>query len=602
MPTIHVLTPHIANQIAAGEVVERPASIVKELVENAVDANATVINIEIENGGIDRILITDNGVGIPDEDCETAFLRHATSKISNAEDLTRIVTLGFRGEALASIAAVSRVTMTTRTAVDEMGTQIRYEGGELRLHKRVGCPVGTSIEVTDLFYNVPARRKFLKSARAESGTVGDCAARLLLSLPSIAFQFINNGRSVYQTSGDGSLKNAIAAVYGISVAPHLCPVAFDDGYLRIGGFIGTPELSRVNRTGQVFFLNRRLIRSNALSAALSRAYDTRLLIGRYPFAVLTIDIALAEVDVNVHPAKLEVRFVDEQRVTRSVCVACTEALLSSYVPAATWESSTEASRIDVSDISVSSAAKPVASPMVELRGSFSDGNKSLVRENARYSQMPKMPSIPYYAVHVSGMKAQSETQTSLFTQDDAPFQEPYTVVGVAFETYWFVQQGDAVFCIDQHAAHERLLYDALCEERAAVVSQALLLPEEMKLLPSDYALYLERKAELTAFGYVFSDRDDGSILLAAVPQLNGMPLKSAFLLDALHDADINKAALMQTACKHAVKAGEPITKSELTTLLDALKTNETLLTCPHGRPIAVRMTKHAIEKMFKRVL
>ncbi len=602
MPVIHVLQPHIANQIAAGEVVERPASIVKELVENAVDAHATQINIEIENGGIDRILITDNGTGIADEDCETAFLRHATSKITSADDLTHIATLGFRGEALASIAAVACVTLTTRTSDDEIGTQIRFEGGEMKAHKRVGCPVGTSIAVTDLFYNVPARRKFLKSSRAESGAVGDTVARLLLSLPQIAFHFVNNGKTVYQTAGDANLQNALVSVYGVSVAPHLCPVAFDDGYMKIEGFVGTPELSRVNRTGQLFFLNHRLIRSNALSAALSRAFDTRLLIGRYPFAVLSIEIALAEVDVNVHPAKLEVRFVDEQRVTRTICVACSEALLHSYVPTVATPA------IEQEELPVTHVAHTPAfhneRPQVELRTPFTQSQSHAVHEAAAVSlgHEPSAAPVPRYTVNVR--REEPPVQASIFSQEQAaaPFSLPFTVIGVAFDTYWFVQQGDVVYCIDQHAAHERLLFDALVEKRTSVISQALLMPEEITLLPSDYALFCERRDDLTGFGYVFSESGNNCILLAAVPQINGTPLSSAFLLDALHEAEIGRNSLMQTACKHAVKAGEPITKQELTELLNALGRNETLLTCPHGRPVAVRLTKLSMEKMFKRVI
>lgn len=598
MPLIHVLQPHIANQIAAGEVVERPASIVKELVENAVDAHATLINIEIENGGVDRILIADNGTGIADEDCETAFLRHATSKIQHADDLSHIATLGFRGEALASIAAVSRVTLTTRTAGDDLGTLLRYEGGELKEHRRIGCPVGTSIAVTDLFYNVPARRKFLKSSRAESGAVGDTVARLLLSLPQVAFHFVNAGKTVYQTSGDGSLKNALVAVYGVQVAPHLCEVIFDDGYMKITGFVGTPELSRVNRTGQLFFLNRRLIRSNALSAALSRAFDTRLLIGRYPFAVLSLEIALAEVDVNVHPAKLEVRFVDEQRVTRSVCVACSEALLRSYVPTASTDTVANA------PLQREEAPGGEAPARVILRKQAEQPREYTMQESPAYFKTPpyEPSAIPRYTVRMPEQAQVKREQATLFTRSEAPFSIPYKVIGVAFETYWFVQQGETVYCIDQHAAHERLLFDALTEKRAAIVSQALLMPEEITLLPSDYALFCERSEALTAFGFVFSECDNNRIILAAVPQVNGIPLKSAFLLDTLHEAEIGRAKLMQTACKHAVKAGEPITAEELKHLLAALAENDTLLTCPHGRPVAVRFTKLAIEKMFKRVL
>lgn len=593
MPRIHVLSPHIANQIAAGEVVERPSSIVKELVENAVDAHATAINIEIENGGVDRILITDNGSGIADEDCETAFLRHATSKISAAADLAHIATLGFRGEALASIAAVSRVTLTTRTAEEEMGTRLRFEGGTLAEHSRVGCVQGTSVEVRSLFYNVPARLKFLKSARAESGAVGDYVARLILSLPDVAFHFVSNGKTVYQTSGDGSLKNALVAVYGVSVVPHICPVAFDDGYLRIEGFVGTPELSRVNRTGQAFFLNGRLIRSNALSAAVSRAFDTRLLIGRYPFSVLSLHIALAEVDVNVHPAKLEVRFVDEARVTRSVCVACSEALLRGYVPRAPLAEPAYPDSQPTDDAPRVELRTPVASH-TEVREAAPDWHATAASGHAEPSF-----AVPRYSVRPQRVSP-APVQESIFAS--APFSAPYSVVGVAFDTYWFVQQGDTIFCIDQHAAHERLLYDALESRSAEIVSQALLMPEEIVLAPSDYALYEARREALERLGYVFSEEKENVLLLAAVPQLGGVALKSAFLLDVLHDENVEQARLMQTACKHAVKAGEPITAVELTALLSMLSENESLLTCPHGRPIAVRITKRDMEKMFKRVL
>ncbi len=601
MPGIHVLSPHLANQIAAGEVVERPGSIVKELVENAVDAHASAVTIEIVNGGIDQVVVADNGTGIPDEDCETAFLRHATSKIRSSDDLMHIGTLGFRGEALASIAAVSRVTMSTRTADDELGALVRYEGGALREHRRTGGPVGTRIEVNNLFYNVPARLKFLKSVRSESGAVGDYAARLILSLPNIAFHFMSNGRTVYQSTGDGSLINALVAVYGVEIVPQLCPVTFDDGYLRIDGFVGTPELSRPNRMGQSFFLNGRIIRSNALSAALARAFDTRLMTGRYPFAVLTMQIALAEVDVNVHPAKLEVRFVDEGRITRSVCVACSEALVHSYVPDVRLERLDK--RAETSGVTMRDMPAPRG---VDLRGSLNDHAYSVRESSAAAIPCGKAQPGPLPAA-MPEFRPEQGLQSSLFDRQadgEAPLSEPCSMIGVAFQTYWFVQRGDAVYCIDQHAAHERLLYDALQNRQTTVVSQALLMPEEMPLAPEDFALYCDHRNELEQFGYVFADVQgrENRVTLAAVPQLNGVALKSAFLLDVLHGRDISRAKLMQTACKHAVKAGEPIGREELNALLGALAENEALLTCPHGRPVAVRITRLELEKMFKRVL
>ena len=382
MPKIYVLPPRIANQIAAGEVVERPASVVKELVENSIDAGATAITIEIENGGIDRIRIIDNGFGIADEDCETAFLRHATSKIATANDLFSIRSLGFRGEALASIAAVSRVLLQTQTQEDELGTIIRYEGGELVEHKRTGGTRGTTIEVRDLFFNVPARLKFIKSARAESASIGDYVARLILSAPQISVHFVNGGKTVYRSTGNGSARDALLSVYGVGVDRQICPVTFDDGYLKVEGFVGVPDLARSNRSGQTLLLNGRIIRSAQLSNALSRAFDTRVLIGRFPFAVIYLSLSFAEVDVNVHPAKLEVRFTDESRVSRSIVVACSEALIRSYVPSLEQSS-------DISTLQPRIFEIPEEAQRIDLRTPVQQS--ALTLRESSYSGTPRVP-------------------------------------------------------------------------------------------------------------------------------------------------------------------------------------------------------------------
>ncbi len=601
MPKVHVLPPNIANQIAAGEVVDRPSSVVKELVENAIDAGATAVTIEIENGGIDSIRITDNGSGIADEDSETVFLRHATSKISTANDLFSIRSLGFRGEALASIAAVSRVVLQTRTEDDELGTLIRYEGGELKEHRRTGGTRGTSIEVKNLFYNVPARLKFMKSARAESASIGDYTARLILSAPDIAVHFINNGRTIYRSSGNGDLKDALLSVYGVAAEKQICPASFDDGYIKIAGFVGTPELARANRSGQTITLNGRIIRANSLSNALSRAFNTRLMGGRFPFAVIQMQISYAEVDVNVHPAKLEVRFTDEQRVARSLVVACSEALIRSYVP--TLESEAEESQPERPVFTQT----PIISN-VELRSAPPRNDVTLHESTQSY----RSPSVPSYRLpYDRGDTSPHAIQPPIFTHAQAvPFAEPYTIIGCAFDTYWFVQQGENVYCIDQHAAHERLLYDALISREATVVSQTLFLPEDIRLLPSEYDLFAENKAALESFGFVFSDVNETSATLLAVPQVNGSPLKGDFLHDALaylsdgEEARPNewfRDAMAQSACKHAVKAGERLSHDEIRRLLEQIAKNESLLTCPHGRPVAVRFTRTEIEKMFKRI-
>ena len=608
MPKVHVLPPRIANQIAAGEVVERPSSVVKELVENSIDAGATNITIEIENGGVDCIRIIDNGSGIADDDCETAFLRHATSKISTANDLFSIRSLGFRGEALASIAAVARVTLQTQTEEDELGTLIRYEGGELLEHRRVAGTRGTSIEVKNLFYNVPARLKFIKSSRAESAAIGDYVARLILSAPQISVHYISGGKTVYRSTGNANAKDALVSVYGISTERQICPVSFDDGYLKITGFVGVPDLARANRSGQTFLLNGRIIRSNSLSNALSRSFDTRVLIGRFPFAVLYLSIAYAEVDVNVHPAKLEVRFTDEQRVSRSVVVACSEALIRSYVPTMELrESSEEQQPRFEQDLLEQNREPAIQQARIDLRTPVPQPSGTL-RESG-YVGLP--PRVPTYRVPSREPEPQMRQEPIFLSKTIESFDNPYHIIGCAFDTYWYVQQGENVYCIDQHAAHERLLYDALMARSVAVVSQSLFLPEDVRLLPSESDVFLTSREELERFGFVFSDAGETSVTLLAVPQINGSALKGAFLHDVLEflsgsdevrPNDWFRDAIAQSACKHAVKAGERLSHDEIRQLLEKIREQDTLLTCPHGRPVAVRFTKTDIEKMFKRVL
>ncbi|MDY5366287.1 MAG: DNA mismatch repair endonuclease MutL, partial [Eubacteriales bacterium] len=329
---IQVLSKHTANQIAAGEVVERPASIVKELVENSIDAGSTAITIEINGGGIDYIKITDNGSGILAEDVPTAFLRHATSKISSADDLGHISTLGFRGEALASIAAVSQLTMRTRTKGSESGTKIHIEGGDIKECAECGCAEGTAIEVLNVFYNVPARLKFLKSQRAEGAAISDYAARAIMGNPGVSIKLLNNGKVIYHSPGDGQLRSAIFCIYGGEVLPHIKEVDYDDGRFRITGYVGTERISRPNRQQQSLYINSRYIRSQQISYGVQRAFDTRIMVGKFPFYVLDIGVNYEDVDVNVHPNKMEVRFKDEQGAVRAATIATRMALGDPVAP------------------------------------------------------------------------------------------------------------------------------------------------------------------------------------------------------------------------------------------------------------------------------
>ena len=613
MPVIHVLPQNLANQIAAGEVVERPSSVVKELVENAVDAKASCITVEIENGGLDRIHVTDNGCGIRSEDAETAFLRHATSKISSSDDLFHIGTLGFRGEALASIAAVSEVTMTTCAAGESVGTRLVIEEGRTLDISAYGCAAGTSMEVKNLFSGVPARLKFLKNPRTEAGYISDYMARMMLSRPDVAFIYRNNGKTVYQSFGDGKLYNVLISIYGTGAAPHVAEVSYDDGYIAIAGYAGDAELSKPNRSGQSFFINGRYIRSNALSAALLRAYDTRLMIGRFPFAVLSFSIAPSDVDVNVHPTKMEVRFADEARVSRALTAAVARALLSP-IAADAPDGRSDADTAFKEPIPSDAAETIVLPPRVELRAPQRFTPPS-VREGSGYARIAR-PGGMVGAVQRYTIKPQSEEVRANLPHEriEQPtlIDDPYTIVGVLFDAYWIVQQGDAVFYIDQHAAHERRLYERLMARDEAIVSQKLLVPHSVTLEPLAFETLQAKLPLLLEIGYELAASEDNfTCEILAVPQVRGEALPDRFLLEALEqlsllgktsDRDLIRSTLIQTACKHAIKAGERIDRAEIEELLEYFKRDGAPLTCPHGRPILVRMTKLEIEKLFKRVL
>lgn len=606
MPLIHVLSPHIANQIAAGEVVERPASVVKELVENSIDAHARAVTVEIEKGGIELIRVTDNGDGIAHEDCRTAFFRHATSKITAAEDLTHIRSLGFRGEALASIASVACVTLKTRTQAEETGTKLCIENGEVLEETPIGWQKGTTMEVRGLFASVPARLKFLKSPRTEAGYIGDFLTRIILSHPDIAFHFVNDGRTVYQTFGDGDLKNALFAVYGAAILPHLCGVAYDDGYIRIEGYIGTAALSRPNRMQQSFFLNDRWIKSVALSMALQLAYDTRLMSNRFPFGVLKLKLASEEADVNVHPTKLEVRFADEHRVQRAVTVACTKALIQSDpVPQAEVQQHTAPGSTDTAVFTLRPPAVDLRQPVAKEAVLVAESSSHAAKRSGLYAA-----DIPRFTVE----RDIPRTMKPVLRRENtsAPlFSEQREIIGVLFHTYWVVQQGNDVLLIDQHAAHERRLYERILSREIPIQSQKLLIPRVIALQPLDWDTFLTFRAELSQIGYETQIRGEQSVELCAVPLIDGVELEDRYFYDALESlrsvgeasaAELRRDALIQTSCKHAVKAGERISEQEIDALLRAYREDGIPMTCPHGRPVMVRLTKTEIEKLFKRIL
>lgn len=609
MSVIHVLKPQVANQIAAGEVVERPASVVKELIENAIDAGADAISVRIENGGMRSITVTDNGCGIAKEDCGNAFLRHATSKISSSEDLSRITTLGFRGEALASIASVSRVTMTTRQKDSDVGTKLMIDNGTVTGEEDASCVFGTTFTVEELFASVPARLKFLKSARTEAGYIGDYIGKMILARPEISFRYESDGKTVYETYGDGDLYNAVYCVYGAAVAEKLVPVEYDNGYMRISGYLGLPEISRNNRSFQTLFINGRSIRSIAVSAAVAQAYDTRLMIGRFPFFVLNLSLAPQEVDVNVHPTKAEVRFADENRVFTSVSAAAKLALSGTEKHIESAFDHVTPKQPVVSVERTEEAIRPVSVPRVDFHDYAKKGTGYSYKESSynTFRETGRIGSVPNFTVKTSegDEKHTAVPASPLFTD------EPIDIVGCVFRTYWLVTRGENLFLIDQHAAHERKLYDELTSHRITLSSQQLLVPREITLTPSEAETYAANQKAVSELGFGMLQTGAMTFSLSEVPVLNGQMLNETYLHAALSILTENgksvpdellKERLMQTACKHAIKGGEPIEQEEIKVLLEALLSGEVPLTCPHGRPVVVRITKTELEKMFRRIV
>ena len=647
MKRIQVLSRHTANQIAAGEVVERPASVVKELVENSIDAGSTAVTVEINDGGIEYIRITDNGSGIISEDLPTAFLSHATSKISTAEDLYHIETLGFRGEALASIAAVSMLTMRTRTKNAEEGAMIRIEGGEVKESGPFGCPEGSTTEVRNLFYNVPARLKFLKSQRAEAGAISDYISRVIMANPAISFKLISSGKQVYHSPGDGQLKSAIFCVYGGETLPHIKPVDYDDGRIKITGYLGTEKLARPNRQHQSLFVNSRYVRSSQISYGIQRAFDTRLMGGRFPFYVLNIAVDFGDVDVNVHPNKMEVRFKDEQGAVRAATIAARMALGDPVAPVLTHEDiapkpkfsaaekkytesifvRTPEKRDDFRSSFAGSINQPVPKTPVKIKepvstydrpsaenilpaGSLSYGATKEMTVEQKRDEIKKEAAMPHVFVEATIPARKKETPPEPPKQLDFG-KVPYRVIGQLFGCYWVIQQGDEVFFIDQHAAHERRLYESIISKPLQPDSQLLLMPEIEKLTAAEYDTLMENIGLFTELGFDIEEFGSLTVSIRAVPAIFAAPEAPAFIHEAigmlqnknsLSTQDIKRSSLIQSACKHAIKAGDILSDIEIKTLLEEYSNSGVPMTCPHGRPVMVRMSKIEFEKLFKRVL
>lgn len=617
--SIHVLSADVFNKIAAGEVVDRPYSVVKELVENALDAGATEIGVETEGGGKRLIRVTDNGCGIPKDELRLAYLPHATSKLSRAEDLERIRTLGFRGEAIASIAAVSRMKLTSKTK-DGEAYSLRSEGGALGELTRDGGADGTCALVEDLFFNTPARRKFLKSDAQEDADIANMLSRFLLSRPEVSFTYTANGKVKYRSFGDG-LRSALAVVYGADVLNKTYEFDAEKNGIRLHGFLGAPEFSKPNRSYQSLFVNGRYVVNQTVSAAVSNAYGAYLMKRQYPFFVLFLEVPPEVVDVNVHPNKADVRFAENQVIYGCV-YSVVSAILDGNARALEYLVPAEGKKGEAAPAAAAAPAAPAPAQM-----SYEQAKKQLSFDVPPLGGRTPVPR-PFreerneLEVHAPAAPAPredvfEENRRFLLERENKARQDKIDAdllvyKGEIFRTYLCYELGDTVYLIDQHAAHERLIYDRLrakCEART-VCSQPMLVPYLLNVNAQEFA-FLEKNLQLLReLGFEAEPFGGNSLKISAVPadlrdirleEFFGEVLASMETLRGIRLPDLLKDKLATAACKAAVKGGEALTDGEVRSLIRAMQGDMTLK-CPHGRPVAVRIARAEIEKLFKRIV
>lgn len=618
MPNIAILNQETIDKIAAGEVVERPCSVVKELVENAIDAGSTAITVEIKEGGISFIRITDNGCGIERDQVAVAFYRHSTSKIRLAEDLLTVKSLGFRGEALSSISAVARVELITKTYDELTGTRYVIEGSKELSNEEIGAPDGTTFIVKDLFYNVPARRKFLKTAQTEGSYISDMVEKLALSHPDISFKFINNNQTKLHTSGNGNRKDIIYHIFGREISSSLLEVKHECEYFKVEGFIGKPVITRGNRNYENYFINGRYVKSNILSRAIEEAYKSFLMQHQYPFTVLYFTF-FSELDVNVHPTKMELRFDNNNEIYVELCDTI-YAILShkEMIPEVPVDSTPAPKKI------VHEYKEPIPEPFekrrinevraAESRSVYGQSVTSTVKNYSATEPAAKAPetSTAYEPAHVvTGTQQTLGDYDKVFLTESAKKQ--FSIIGQLFKTYWLIEFEDKLYIIDQHAAHEKVLYEKTMARLANkdFTSQRISPPIVMTLDARESEMLEKYRPQIEQFGYEVEHFGGKEYMISAIPDnLFNIDMKDLFIemLDDFSNStgrqtpDIITEKVASMSCKAAVKGNDKLTLPEINKLIDELLSLDNPYNCPHGRPTIISMSKYEIEKKFKRIV
>lgn len=659
MKRINLLDEHTSNKIAAGEVVERPSSVVKELVENSIDANSKNITIEIEEGGIALIRVIDDGVGVHNLDIEKAFLPHATSKIKTVEDIYSINTLGFRGEALPSIASVSKLTFRSKPADCDFGKEIILEAGEKISLTDIGMNNGSVMEVKDLFFNVPARRKFLKSTSREGSLINDIILRIALSNPNISFKLFNNGKKTLHTYGDGKLNNVIRTIYGKNISEHVLPFEYEDETLKVHGYIGKEIIARGSRNNESIFVNNRYIKNKTIVAAVENAFKSFSTVNKFPFFVLFIDLSPESIDVNIHPTKAEIKFKDERviykRVFDAVHNALKEDIFNSFAveDKLVSEEIVEEIKLDLDKVSkISNIDEPLISNKIEpsIKDVYNNVTiDDVAKEENLYNKLKELNKNKSINSFNNSISSNSEILNNEAVNENTNNNDYYTnsqadlpnlnssrdsikinketterevnkakfpdlrIIGQFRKTYILAEYLDTLYIIDQHVAHEKILYEKYIKdiESNDIIVQQLLIPCIIDLSLDDYECYKENIDIFTNSGFVIEEFGGNTIALKEVPYFLGKLDSKNFLLSIIDnlknlgtgktvEVKLNKIATM--ACKAAVKANDYLTQIEMEKLISDLRYLDNPFNCPHGRPIIIKFTEYELEKKFRRIL